>query len=38
MRMKLGVVLKYVRGGVEKVNVVNYLTRAQPLAKECYMW
>ena len=36
MRSEIGLVLKYVTGGAEKINVVNYLTKIQPPADEYY--
>lgn len=36
MRRKLGLVLKPVSGGAEKINVMNYLTRTATPAKVCY--
>ena len=36
MRTELGLVLKHVSGGVEKVNVVNYLNKPPAAANECY--
>lgn len=36
MRFELGLVLKHVRGGAEKVNIVKYLTRNPPSTMDCY--
>ena len=36
MRTKLGLVLKRITRDVEKINVVNYLSKRPPLNDECY--
>lgn len=36
LRMKMGLVLKYVRRDIEKVNFLNYFTRTPPRAEKCY--
>lgn len=36
MRTELGLVLKHVTGGVEKVNAVNYLSKPPPVTDEYY--
>ena len=36
MRTELGLVLKHVTGGVEKINAVNYLAKPPPPNDECY--
>ena len=36
MRTELGLVLKHVRGGAEKINAVNYLSNPPPPNDECY--
>ena len=36
MRTELGLVLKHVTGGAEKINAVNYLDKPPPPNDECY--
>ena len=36
MRTELGLVLKHIIGGAEKINAVNYLSKPQPPNDECY--
>ena len=36
MRTELGMVLKHVTGGAEKMNAVNYLSKPPPQNDECY--
>ena len=36
MRTELGLVLKHVTGGAEKINAVNYMAKPPPLNDECY--
>ena len=36
MRTELGLVLKHVTGGAEKMNAVNYLLKPPPQNDECY--
>ena len=36
MRTELGLVLKHVTRGAEKINAVNYLSKPQPQNDECY--
>ena len=36
MRTELGLVIKHVTGGAEKINAVNYLAKPPPPNDECY--
>ena len=36
MRIELGLVLKHITGGAEKINAVNYLSIPPPTNDECY--
>ena len=36
MKTELGLVLKHVSGGSEKINAVNYLAKPPPPNDECY--
>ena len=36
MRTELGLILKHVTGGVEKINAVKYLAKSPPPNDECY--
>ena len=36
IRTELGLVLKHVTGGVEKINAVKYLAKSPPPNDECY--
>ena len=36
MRTELGLVLKHITGGAEKINAVNYLLKPLPQNDECY--
>ena len=36
MRTELGLVLKHITGGEEKINAVNYLSKPPPPNDECY--
>ena len=36
MRTELGLVLKHITGGAEKINAVNYMAKPPPPNDECY--
>ena len=36
MRTELGLVLKHIIGGAEKINVVNYFSKPPPPNDKCY--